>query len=539
MLPKLAAVLAGLIVATLAPAPPASAATTPVPTSITTLTAPKSMAAANGKLFVADGNSVAVLGTDGRTVKTLTGMFGAADVVSSGSGDKVFVALSQAAAIAVIDTGDLTEVGRWTTSNCPMHLAFAGTRLFYGYGCANDWKGGLASVDAATGTDPQTAAGLSYYTAPLLAGGGSTLAVGVPGLSPATVYTFRVDGAAVTPLANAQAGSNLGGISVNPAGTTVATASGSPYHLAQYTATTMAPAGTFDTGPYPASVAYSHDGTKLGGGVSAHGAGNVTAFDVTTGGSILSGDAHPKAVYNQPDPVKGTLTWSADDSRLYTLLDDSDNGEHTYWLATGFEEVFVPAPTTIRLTVTAPAKFGAKVGARATVAGLAGVPVRFVRTGPGATATVTATTDASGTATAWLASPAGGTVTAYYDGSDTSSASAASANFKAPTQARIKLTGQYKTVKKVAYFHKKSDVVAAVSVAAPAPQRGITMELQRKSGGKWKKAQSMPAALPDSGVDYYTLVKASKNIQLRFAVRFGGDAYGKASSATSAAIIIK
>lgn len=528
-----------LIAATLLPSAPVSASdTTPVPTAVTTLTAPTAMAAANGRLFVSDGNSVAVLGTDGVTVKTLTGMFGAAGIAVSATGDRVYVALSQAGAIAVIDTSSLTEVGRWTTGICPVHLAFAGTRLFYGTGCERNHKGAIASVDATTGGDPQTVAG-NYYTAPLLAGAGNTLAAGETGLSPASVYTFRVDGSALTPLANTKAGSNLGGIAVNRDGTKVATASGSPYHLAQYDAATLSPAGTFDTGPYPRTVAYSHDGTRLGGGISAHGDGNVRAFDVSTGGSILSGDAHPKSAYNQPDPIAGTLTWSLDDRRLYTLLDESDNGKHTYWLATGFEQVTAPATTTTKLKVTAPAKYGAKVRASATVSGLAGVPVRFVRTGPGASATATATTNGSGTATATLNSSAGGTITAYYDGDATHAASSASATYKAPTRSRIKLTGQYKTVKKVAHFHKISDVHAEISVTAPAPDRKVTVRLQRKSGSKWQTVQTVPATMPDSGVDNYTLIKAQKNVQFRFTVRFGGDTYGKASSANSGAVIIK
>ncbi|HWS32420.1 MAG TPA: hypothetical protein VN408_06720 [Actinoplanes sp.] len=298
---------------------PAAAATSKVPAVVTTLTAPKAMAAAGGKLFVSEGNTVVVLGTDGRTTKTISGLFGAAGIVANG--DRVYVALSQAAAIAVLDPATLTEIGRWTTVACPVNLAFAGTRLFYGHGCPTNGTPGLGSVDATTGTGAQTVPG-SFYSAPLVAGAGSTLAVGVPGLSPATVSTYRVDGTTVTPLATAEVGSYLGGVTVSKDGTKVATAAGSPYHLAQFTAKTMAGAGTFETGAYPATVAYSPDGTKLGGGVDAHGAGNVRAFHVATGLSLLDGNAHPKPAYNQPGPVTGTLTWAADGSRLYTLLDE-------------------------------------------------------------------------------------------------------------------------------------------------------------------------------------------------------------------------
>ncbi|GAA4975137.1 hypothetical protein [Actinoplanes utahensis] len=536
---RLAAALAGITTASLLSVTPAAAATTPVPTSATTLTAPTAMAAANGRLFVSDGNSVVVLGTDGVTVKTLTGMFGARDIVVSAAGDRAFVALSQAGAIAVLDTAGLTEVARWTTSPCPAHLAFAGARLFYGFGCDGGGGTGLGSVDAASGADPQTVAGTDFYKAPLLAGGGDILAVAVPGLSPAKVRTYRVEGSAVTPLGSAEVGSNLGGIAVSRDGARVATAAGAPYHLSQFTAATMAPAGTFDTGPYPVSVAYSHDGTRLGGGVSAHGAGNVTAFDLSTGGSVLSGNAHPKPAYNQPEPVKGTLTWSGDDSRLYTLLEENDNGNRRYWLAAGFGTVPVPAATTTRLTLTAPAKFGDKVRATATVAGRPGAPVRFVRTGPGATVTVTARTNAGGTATVLLAAPSGGKVTAYYDGNDTSAPSSASAVFKTLTRTAIILSGQYRTVQKVAYFRKKSDVLAKVTLAAPVAGRKVTLRLQRKNGTAWPTVQTKTFTLPNSGVDYFTLVEASKGVQFRFAVAFAGDAYGKPSSATSGALVVK
>nr|GID81080.1 hypothetical protein Ade03nite_00040 [Actinoplanes derwentensis] len=87
-----------------------------MPTAVTTLTAPTAMAAANGRLFVSDGNTVAVL-----------------------------------------DTTTLAEAGRWATSPCPVHLAFAGTRLFYGFGCPTNGTPGLGSVDATAGTGPYQA----------------------------------------------------------------------------------------------------------------------------------------------------------------------------------------------------------------------------------------------------------------------------------------------------------------------------------------------------------------------------------------------
>lgn len=532
-----AAALIGVTAASLLAVAPASAAATPVPTAATTLTAPQAMAAANGRLFVSDGNTVTVLRTDGSVEKTLTGMMGAAGIAVWGK--RAYVALKQAAAIAVIDTGSLTEVGRWTTSACPVSLAFAGTRLFYGFGCEAVTGTGIGSVDAATGTDPQTVAGTDFYYAPLLAGGGTTLAAGAPGISPGTVRTYRVSGSTATPLTSYRGGGSLSGLTVSKDGAKVATASGSPYHLAQFTADTMAPAGTFDTGPYPVSVAYSNDGTKLGGGVSAHGSANVTAFDLATGQSVLSGNAHPKAAYNQPDPVPGTLTWAADDRRLYTLLGEWDNGKHRYWLASGFGTVPTPVKTTTRLTIKAPVKYGDKVGATATVAGRAGVPVRFVKTGGGDTVTVTAKTNAAGTATATLRAPSGGTVTAYFDGDDNLAPSSAKATFTTLTKTTVTLSGQYKTVKKVAYFKDKSKVRAKVTVAAPVPSRKITLRLQRKSGSSWKTVQTVPYTLTGTGTEIFTLIEATKGIQFRFAVAFAGDAYGKASSANSAALIIK
>jgi YVTN family beta-propeller protein len=534
---------AGVVAATLITAGPAhaAAAVTDVPTKLTTLAAPKSMAAANGRLFVSDGNTVAVLGTDGVTQKSITAMFGARDVLASPSGDRVYVALSQAGAIAVIDTGTLSEVARYATGECPVHLAFAGSRLFYGAGC-DQWDGTLASVDAATGTDPQTVKTERMSSAPLLAGAGNTLVAGVAGISSGPVYTFAVDGAAVTALAHKDTSGYLDRVDVSPDGTKVAVAGGSD-HLAQYDVATLSMAGSYDTGTWPDDVAYSHSGTMIGGGVdSTYGpGGNLVAYNVVDGSPVLSGNAHPKAAYNRPGPVSGTLTWSADDSRLYSILDDFTGQAarpHIYYLAIGFEAVAAQAPTTTRLKLVAPAKAGGKVRATATVAGRPGVPVRFVRSSAAGELTMTATTDAAGAATVAMPAPAGGVVTAYYDGDDSFAASSASAGYKTVTKAGVTLYGQYKTVRKVAYFHAPKDVVIKMAVSSPVPGRKVTALLQGRAGGKWKTLQKKKFTLDASGGYYIGLRSANKNVQYHLVVKFAGDAYGKKSSATGRTFVI-
>jgi hypothetical protein len=534
----------GAVATSLVVAAPARAATvTDTPTKPTTLAAPKSMTAANGKLFVSDGNTVAVLGTDGVTRTSITGMFGARDVLASPSGDRVYVALSQAGAIAVLDTGTLTEVGRYPTGECPVHLAFAGSRLFYGAGCGQ-WDGGIGSVDAATGADPRTVETGRMYSAPLLAGAGDTLAAGVGGISSGPLATYAVAGADVTVLAQKNTDGYLDRVSVSPDGTKVATAAGSPYHLAQYDAATLARAGSFETGPYPADVAYSHSGAMIGGGVdSTYGpGGNIVAFDVTAGTQVLSGNAHPKAAYNRPAPLSGTLTWSADDARLYSILDDFTGRAaqpHVYYLASGFETVPAPAVTTTKLQLVQPAKAGAKVRATATVVGRPGVPVRFVRSGPAGAVTVSARTNAAGLATVDIPAPAGGTVTAYYDGDESHKPSSAKAAYKTVTSTAVTVSGQYKTVKNVAWFRDKKDVVITVNVSSPVAGRKINAALQAKAGGKWRTLQAKGFTLDASGRYYIGLTAASKQVQYRLVVTFPGDAYGKASSATGRTLTIR
>ncbi|MFI7601321.1 YncE family protein [Actinoplanes sp. NPDC049681] len=527
----------------IAAAPAQAAAVADTPTNLTTLAAPKSMTAANGRLFVSDGNAVAVLGTDGVTQKSVTGMFGARDVLASPSGDLVYVALSQASAIAVIDTDTLTEVARYTTGECPVHLAFAGSRLFYGAGCGQ-WDGTIGSVDAATGTDPRAVQTVSMYSAPLLDGAGNTLVAGVGGISSGPVYTYTVDGATVTELAQKDTDGYLARVSISPDGKKVATAAGSPYYLAQYEAATLTAAGSFDTGSYPADVAYSNNGTMIGGGVdSTYGpGGNIVAFDVLAGTQVLSGNAHPKAAYNRPAPVSGTLTWSADDARLYSILDDFTgraDQPHVYYLAKGFETIPAPAVTTTKLTLVQPAKAGAKVRATATVARHPGVTVRFVRTSPAGNLTVTAKTNSAGVATVTIPAPAGGTVTAYYDGDDSNKPSSAKATYKTITTTKVTVSGQYKTVKNVAYFRDKKNVLVTVAVSSPVPGRRITAVLQGKSGTKWRTLQTKSMTLNASGGYYIGLISANKGVQYRVVVKFAGDAYGKPSSGTGRAFIIR
>ncbi|SDT18852.1 hypothetical protein [Actinoplanes derwentensis] len=69
-------------------------------------------------------------------------------------------------------------------------------------------------------------------------------------------------------------------------------------------------------------------------------------------------------------------------------------------------------------------------------------------------------------------------------------------------------------------------MIATLTVAAPVAGRSVTT------------VQTSKFTLA-SGTEQFTLIEAASGVQFRFAAAFAGDTYGKASSGTSAAVIIK
>jgi hypothetical protein len=273
LLVALAVLLSVLGLTLPAAAAPADHKATPLP-----LTTYSSMVVdgVQGHVFVSSRTDHAVVVTDltGNVLTTLTNLSGAAGMALAADGDSLYVALSREGAVAEIDTLTLTELARHSVGNvCPTELAVAGDRLFFSYGC-DTWNAGVGSalIRPYFG-DVRRSLVTNEYSPPLLdttPGRPNLLALGTPGLSPATVRTYRIEGTALVQQASTQAGSNLRDIELSTDGSLLYAASGAPYELQSFTTDSLALRAGYAVGAYPNAVAVSHDANVIAAGVDAY-----------------------------------------------------------------------------------------------------------------------------------------------------------------------------------------------------------------------------------------------------------------------------
>ncbi|MEU5669545.1 YncE family protein [Micromonospora sp. NPDC047762] len=319
----LAALTAGLLTGAAPGHAQAAAAQTATPLPLNTVA---DVVSAGDRVFVSGGSSatdVVVTSATGTVLGTLSGLPGPTELMLSADRRTLYVALPTANAIAAFDTGSLVESARYDTGagECPSSLALTGRYLWFGYGCGQG-DGNIGRIDlgrqparVATGV----AVGQYFYGAPLLAAASqnrSVLLVGQPGLSPASVYAYDigVGGALSTPRTNAfsAVGSNLRDVALDPTGTTLYTAAGSPPLVQAFPFTEIAtPSATYATGPYPRAVELSRLGTRIAAGAHAYYAPDVFVFAL---------DGTELARYELGDELPaGGLAWSPNGARVYAV----------------------------------------------------------------------------------------------------------------------------------------------------------------------------------------------------------------------------
>jgi hypothetical protein len=222
------AVVAALVTATLvAAASPAAAAGTETP--LDGVVGVGDVAAGAGKVFVAALDRVVVADAEGAVTDAITGLPGAMGLALSADGGRLYVALSDTAEVAEIDTGTLGITRRISLAPhaCPTHLSLAGDRLWVGYGCYGQWSGGVDTFDVSEASPTVTSVIGSSYGAPVVAAAGTVLAAGSTGLSPASFEVYGVDGATATIRGTITGDvSNLGDLAITPDGATVVAAYG-------------------------------------------------------------------------------------------------------------------------------------------------------------------------------------------------------------------------------------------------------------------------------------------------------------------------
>jgi hypothetical protein len=325
------AAVAALVTATLvAAASPVAAANTE--TFLDGVAGVGDVAAGDGRVFVAALDRVVVADAAGAVTGAITGLPGAMGLALSADGGRLYVALSDTAEVAEVDTATLEITRRVSIAphDCPTHLSLAGDRLWVGYGCYGQWSGGVDTFDVSAASPTVTSVVGSSYGAPVVAASGSVLVAGSTGLSPASFEVYGVDGASAT-LRGTITGdvSNLGDLAVTPDGATVVAAYGYPYRHVAYDTSSLAEVRRYGDPSafwgYPNAVAISPDGVHLAAG--RNGNPRLSVHRVADGAMLSQADS-PTG-----DLVARAVTFLGAD--VFAVLNDWPAGRFFLWRVEG------------------------------------------------------------------------------------------------------------------------------------------------------------------------------------------------------------
>ena len=314
----------------LAIAPGAAHAAAPVVVRLPVpIAAGADVVAAGDRVFVSGGpgtSQIAVVDAAGGTVGTIDGLPGPTDLALSNDRRTLFVALPTAHAIAAFDTGSLIESARYDTGeagNCPAFIAPAGRYLWFGYGCQAG-GGDIGHIDLRR--QPATVtlglSGRAFYDAPMVSSAprnNAVLVAGEVGSSPSTIRSYTVAGGKLTQVSTTrELGSNLGDLALDPAGSTLFSANGWPYHFPSVPVGELeGPRLNYEALPYPVAVEVSRDGGKLVGGID--GTYEPDVFFYTVGNPVAQSTYE---VGRDHTLLDGALAWSPNGKRVYAVASD-------------------------------------------------------------------------------------------------------------------------------------------------------------------------------------------------------------------------
>jgi hypothetical protein len=324
-----------------------------------------------GNVFVssAEDDTVVLADAAGTGLRTVTGLDGASGLVVLG--DRLYVGLRDAGAIAVLDPATGDELARYPTAaatgtagKCPTNLAAIGDTVWFGYGCPYSGSGGVGRLDR-SGTVTIVKTGLSSFnSAPDLAAGGlpnGPLVLTNTGISPGTAWVFDVvDAQPVLRVTSDRAlfNGSLGQPAVSPDGAEVLVAAGSPTQIYQLSSTTLRQIGRYGAGTGSAvAVAVSGDGSRV-----ASGANGADTYFSPTDVFLYDRDGNtPTRTFefgmgssSAPNILaRGGLAWAGDARSIYAVTVTNTGSKPVLRVlpAQG------PNPTTTTTTTTYPDPF--------------------------------------------------------------------------------------------------------------------------------------------------------------------------------------
>jgi sugar lactone lactonase YvrE len=341
------------------------------------------------RVFVSDPTGGRVVATDyaGTVVGTVPSLPGANGLELSADSGTLYAAVPGADAIVAVDTATVTETKRYPTGEGtdPQYPAWAGDKLWFGYGAAT--QGNIGSLDV-SGADPVVALNQdphrTWYAAPLLAttsGAPNTLVAGIKDLSPFSLAVYDVSSGTAAKTASGpdtddHAGSNLQDLALTPDGTQVVTASGYPYNHQVFRTSDLTRDGVYPSTHYPTAVEIAPDGT-VAAGVDNWDEPVIYLYEPGATTPLRTHDFRDNSGFGNGRVVPGGLAWTPDESRLFVITTDSDGG---------FSLRVVADPTRVATAVTVAAPTTATRAKELTVTGKVTSNLAFPG---GATVTVT------------------------------------------------------------------------------------------------------------------------------------------------------
>jgi hypothetical protein len=346
------------------PASGASAATTPVTTSLPITSFYQVVTdTAHNHLFVSEGDrldysatggsgAILVTGLDGTAVKTISGLSGVRGLALSPDGATLYAAVTGANEIVAISTSTLQTTATYTlgTGYNPYNLAFEDGLLWVSYGAANSATSGIGYIDPGAAS-PVLVPGVlnDLWTQPpyisadparaSTSSGTGAIVASETSVTPTPVASFEISGGTVT-------SSDTASISgLDPERALEVLPGGSQFVLgAQTYNTTDLGAGPQSTYPVPdggvsAYAVASKGMVAVGYGTNSSGNAGIVTFP---SGSTTPAPANGYGEMGDKYSYVAGMDWSAESSELFSIVtkDDSSGNITGYTLQT----LYPPAP---------------------------------------------------------------------------------------------------------------------------------------------------------------------------------------------------
>jgi hypothetical protein len=267
----------------------------------------------HGHVFISQGtSSVIVTDLQGTKVGTITGLDGADGMTLSDDGSELFVALSEADAVAEIDTADPFGANAVTTfpiapNSCPLDVAYSSGIVWVPATCDGQWTT-LYSLDPSDGSVVNQSVSWRYnpreIASPALP---NTIFAGDQGLSPQSLYEYTTTGGKTPTITLANSDWDTGyatRFAVESDGQHVVTGSGE-----RYTTSNLSPAGTYSTQGSANAVALRASDNLLA-------LGEQSGFSLFKAGSTNAWSKYRFTTF--PQVVDGGLAFGA--TNLYAVM---------------------------------------------------------------------------------------------------------------------------------------------------------------------------------------------------------------------------